>query len=229
MLLLHLALVVWYLTVTFLLSYFHWSNNAWCPNNLSCSSIFSMYMVPWVITSWILRDKGQCKPARRWSFELSFPLYLYYWRSKGNSKYERIILPSFSLWSFTALNCLFPLPPLAPKNSQLRSHRCNRRLIFELVDWGNPEDSLISGSQLIETIWSKISSFPSADCKEVLEDIDAIPKSKYGLSLRCVKMRHLVSLIQKCWIVHGWKQKGWMVRGKRRWNYSILPELSHDI
>lgn len=45
-----------------------------------------------------------------------------------------------------------------------------------LNSWGNPEDSLIIGSQLIETIWSKISSFPSADCK-VLEDIDAIPKS----------------------------------------------------
>ncbi|XWS37739.1 hypothetical protein CRYUN_Cryun19dG0071100 [Craigia yunnanensis] len=76
------------------------------------------------------------------------------------------------------------------KCSQL-SHRCIRKLLFHLVDkilienlkpyfnmkpWvitvGN-DFSHLNGSQLIDTLCSKIRSFPQADCR-VLEDIDAL-------------------------------------------------------
>ncbi|XVF54024.1 hypothetical protein PTKIN_Ptkin05aG0148400 [Pterospermum kingtungense] len=77
------------------------------------------------------------------------------------------------------------------KSSQL-SHRCNRKLLFHLVDeilveilkpYFNMKPWVISirhdcsshmdGSQLIDTLCSKIRSFPQADCR-VLEDIDAL-------------------------------------------------------
>ncbi|XVE64142.1 hypothetical protein DITRI_Ditri07aG0077900 [Diplodiscus trichospermus] len=76
------------------------------------------------------------------------------------------------------------------KSSQL-SHRCNRKLLFHLVDeilieilkpyfnmkpWVltvGHDFSHMDGSQLIDTLCSKIRSFPRADCR-VLEDIDAL-------------------------------------------------------
>ncbi|XP_021649048.2 uncharacterized protein LOC110641576 isoform X2 [Hevea brasiliensis] len=74
------------------------------------------------------------------------------------------------------------------------SHRCNRKLLFDLVDeilaeilkpyknlkpWatsssgsrGGREDA--QGSHLIDMLYSKVRSFPCADCR-VLEDIDAL-------------------------------------------------------
>ncbi|KAA8533795.1 hypothetical protein F0562_031312 [Nyssa sinensis] len=74
--------------------------------------------------------------------------------------------------------------------SQL-SHRCNRKLLFQLVDeilvellkpylnlkpWLNSisdDYQIMNGSQLIDKLFAKIQSFPSADCR-VLEDIDAL-------------------------------------------------------
>ncbi|XWS50623.1 hypothetical protein CRYUN_Cryun12cG0101800 [Craigia yunnanensis] len=76
------------------------------------------------------------------------------------------------------------------KSGQL-SHRCNRKLLFHLVDeilieilkpYFNLKPWVITvghafshmdGSQLIDTLCSKIRSFPQADCR-VLEDIDAL-------------------------------------------------------
>ena len=76
------------------------------------------------------------------------------------------------------------------KSGQL-SHRCNRKLLFHLVDeilieilkpcfnlkpWVitvGHDFSHIDWSQLIDTLCSKIRSFPQADCR-VLEDIDAL-------------------------------------------------------
>ncbi|XVF09753.1 hypothetical protein REPUB_Repub07fG0122900 [Reevesia pubescens] len=77
------------------------------------------------------------------------------------------------------------------KSSQL-SHRCNRKLLFRLVDeilieilkpYFNMKPWVVStvghdfshmvGSQLIDTLCSKIRRFPRADCR-VLEDIDAL-------------------------------------------------------
>ncbi|XP_022737655.1 uncharacterized protein LOC111290570 [Durio zibethinus] len=77
------------------------------------------------------------------------------------------------------------------KSCQL-SHRCNRKLLFHLVDeilieilkpyfnmkpWvvtvGHEYFSHMDGSQLLDTLCSKIRSFPRADCR-VLEDIDAL-------------------------------------------------------
>ncbi|TYI66093.1 hypothetical protein E1A91_D09G200900v1 [Gossypium mustelinum] len=71
------------------------------------------------------------------------------------------------------------------------SQRCNRKLLFHLVDellsgilkpyfnmkpWVirvGPGFSYMDGSQLIDTLCSKIRSFPQSDCR-VLEDIDAL-------------------------------------------------------
>ncbi|XP_065870612.1 uncharacterized protein [Euphorbia lathyris] len=73
-------------------------------------------------------------------------------------------------------------------SSQLLSHRCNRKLIFHLVDeilaeilkpymnikpWVNSSISNLKGSDLIDVLCSKVRSFPCADCR-VLEDIDAL-------------------------------------------------------
>ncbi|KAI8029574.1 Protein LONGIFOLIA 1 [Camellia lanceoleosa] len=78
------------------------------------------------------------------------------------------------------------------QQQQQLSHRCNRKLVFELIDellvpilkphinlkpWLSPAASSFQydmcGSQLIDTLCSKIQSFPLADCR-VLEDIDAL-------------------------------------------------------
>lgn len=80
----------------------------------------------------------------------------------------------------------------------LLNHRCNRKLVFQLVDeilveiskpfylnfkpWGSssvPSNRSILGSELIEKICTKIDSFPSADC-QVLEDIDALIENDLG-------------------------------------------------
>ncbi|XP_057475835.1 uncharacterized protein LOC130763840 isoform X1 [Actinidia eriantha] len=91
------------------------------------------------------------------------------------------------------------------KDSQL-SHRCNRKLIFHLVDETLVEilrpymnlkpwvcsfsyDCPMSGSQLIDTICTKIRSFPSADCR-VLKDIDALIEKDLSVS----KMRRPMAL-----------------------------------
>ncbi|XVE58637.1 hypothetical protein DITRI_Ditri04bG0185100 [Diplodiscus trichospermus] len=76
-------------------------------------------------------------------------------------------------------------------NSNPLSHRCNRKLLFHLVDeilteilkpYFNMKPWLVTvatdinhmdGCQLIDTLCSKIRSFPQADCR-VLEDIDAL-------------------------------------------------------
>ncbi|CAL5364299.1 unnamed protein product [Camellia sinensis] len=85
------------------------------------------------------------------------------------------------------------------QQQQELSHRCNRKLVFELIDellvpilkphinlkpWLSPAASSFQydmcGSQLIDTLCSKIQSFPLADCR-VLEDIDAlIDQDLYG-------------------------------------------------
>ncbi|KAA8539858.1 hypothetical protein F0562_026550 [Nyssa sinensis] len=89
-------------------------------------------------------------------------------------------------------------------NSQL-NRRCNRKLLFQLVDeilaelltpyinlkpWitSMTTDYKMSGSQLIDTLWAKIRSFPAADC-QVLEDIDRLIDAdlcKNQVSLRAV-------------------------------------------
>ena len=78
--------------------------------------------------------------------------------------------------------------------------RCNQRLLFDLVNellveilrprpWGswhsyNYNIESIKGSQLIETLWKKVESFPCAKC-EALDDIDLLieqedmPKMKF--------------------------------------------------
>ncbi|TYG43049.1 hypothetical protein ES288_D12G305600v1 [Gossypium darwinii] len=90
------------------------------------------------------------------------------------------------------------------KTSQLNL-RCNRKLLFHLVDellteilnpffnmkpWvkfvGRERFSNMVGSQLINTLCSKIGRFPRSDCR-VLEDIDAlIDKDLPEMKLRCV-------------------------------------------
>ncbi|GKU89485.1 hypothetical protein SLEP1_g3619 [Rubroshorea leprosula] len=76
------------------------------------------------------------------------------------------------------------------KNSASLRHRCNRKLLFHLVDeilveilkpffntkpWVSSIKSThhMRGSELIETLCSKIRRFPQADCR-VLEDIDGL-------------------------------------------------------
>ncbi|GMI96333.1 TON1 Recruiting Motif 25 [Hibiscus trionum] len=103
-----------------------------------------------------------------------------------------------------SISCFFsPSHPLHPsifhylerfdKNNETKcgqlSRRCNRMLLFHLVDevlseilkpcfnmkpWANRHGfSCMDGSRLIDMLWSRIRSFPRSDCR-VLEDIDAL-------------------------------------------------------
>ncbi|GFZ15257.1 hypothetical protein Acr_24g0014470 [Actinidia rufa] len=98
---------------------------------------------------------------------------------------------------FHLLELCFPTTTTTAKDSQL-SHRCNRKLIFHLVDETLVEilrpymnlkpwvcsfsyDCRMYGSQLIDTICTKIRSFPSADCR-VLKDIDTLIEKDLSVS-----------------------------------------------
>ncbi|CAI9774102.1 unnamed protein product [Fraxinus pennsylvanica] len=68
-----------------------------------------------------------------------------------------------------------------PKQSKFLNQRCNRKLIFQLVNEllveilkpRTTRSCRLSGSDLIDRLGEKIQNFPSANC-QVLEDIDAL-------------------------------------------------------
>lgn len=105
---------------------------------------------------------------------------------------------SFSSWFSPShpldpsiFNYLEPFTTCSASDSGKLSQRCNRKLLFHLVDellsgilkpyfnmkpWVirvGPGFSYMDGSELIDTLCSKIRSFPRSDCR-VLEDIDAL-------------------------------------------------------
>ncbi|KAL3524217.1 hypothetical protein ACH5RR_017051 [Cinchona calisaya] len=89
---------------------------------------------------------------------------------------------------FHNIELFHPTTSIIPRNSKLNL-KCNRRLVFQFVDellaeilkpnylnlkqCSQSRCHQMYGSELIETLCSRIKKFPSADCK-VLEDIDAL-------------------------------------------------------
>ncbi|XP_057484532.1 uncharacterized protein LOC130770905 isoform X1 [Actinidia eriantha] len=104
---------------------------------------------------------------------------------------------------FNLLELYFSTTTATAKDSQL-SHRCNRKLIFQLADeilveilrpymnlkpWvcSFSYDRPMYGSQLIDKICTKIRTFPLADCR-VLEDIHALIDKDLSVSQMRIAM-----------------------------------------
>ncbi|GMI99566.1 TON1 Recruiting Motif 25 [Hibiscus trionum] len=131
---------------------------------------------------------------RRTGLEKDTPLSLASWFSPSHPLNPSIF---YYLEHFTTCN--------KKTSSTQLSLRCNRKLLFHLTDeilteflkplfnmkpwvisgFGREWFSNMNGSQLIDTLCSKITGFPRADCR-VLEDIDAlIDKDLPEMKLRC--------------------------------------------
>lgn len=99
---------------------------------------------------------------KRTGFDKSTPVSLAKWYSPSQPL-DPAIFHYLELFNFT------------PHNS---TPRCNRKLIFQLVDQLLVEiltkkHGLMDGEELMETLCARIRSFPSANC-QVLEDIDEL-------------------------------------------------------
>ncbi|XP_075111400.1 uncharacterized protein LOC107825904 isoform X2 [Nicotiana tabacum] len=115
---------------------------------------------------------------KRTGIDKSTPLSLAKWYSHSHPL-DPSIFHHFELFHLPITTSIFTTP-----NSTL-TLRCNRKLIFQLVDellvdilkpyfsFKSMQRCRMNGKELIDTLCMRIRSFPSANC-QVLEDIDAL-------------------------------------------------------